>query len=81
MSRSRVRTRDGRLRLRVDLPQDVVAQADRIASETGIEREVVLGDLAASALPDLLAELADDLVARAAKQRLNKARLPALNSR
>jgi hypothetical protein len=61
---------DGRLRLRIDLPPDVVSTAGRIATETGAEREVVLGDLAAVALSGLLAEVAEDLVGRAARRRL-----------
>jgi hypothetical protein len=61
---------DGRLRLRVDLPDDVVNVAERVAAELGTDRELVLGDLAAAALPGLLAELAEETVARSARERL-----------
>lgn len=75
---SRRRTPDDRLRVRVDLPPDVVARAEDIAARTGADREAVLGDLAAAALPDFLAELADDLVGQAAKDRLETGVPPAL---
>jgi hypothetical protein len=68
---------DGRVRLRVDLPPDAVADAERIVSATGLDRETVLGDLAATALPAALAEAADDSVARLARARLCMKRPPA----
>lgn len=67
---STMRRPDGRIRVRTDLPADVVAEAKRIAADTGAELEVVLGDLAAVALPGLFVEVADDLVSRAARERL-----------
>jgi len=67
---STMRRSDGRIRVRTDLPADVVAEAKRIAADTGAELEVVLGDLAAVALPGLFVEVADDLVSRAARERL-----------
>lgn len=66
---------DGRLRLRVDLPDDVVNAAERVAAELGTDLELVLGDLAAAALPDLLAELAEETVARSARERLSRTSL------
>ena len=71
MSRRAVAVRpDGRLRLRVDLPVPVVELADRLVDVTGFDREVILGDLAATGLPSLIAELADNAVARPARRRL-----------
>lgn len=76
--RSAVTRPDGRIRLRVDLPPDVVADAERIVSATGLDRETVLGDLAATALPAALAEAADHSVARPARARLYMKQPPAL---
>ena len=67
--RSIIRT-DGRVRLRVDLPADVLAAADRIVEDTGLDRESVLGDLAAAALPAVLAEAAEQAVGSTARSRL-----------
>jgi hypothetical protein len=49
---------DGRIRLRVDLPVGIVAAAERMAEVIPLDREAVLGDLAAAALPDELADAA-----------------------
>jgi hypothetical protein len=58
------------LRLRVDLPVAVVELANRLVDVTGFDREVILGDLAATGLPSLIAELADNAVASPARRRL-----------
>ena len=47
----------------------MVAGAERIVSATGLDRETVLGDLAATALPAALAEAAENSVARPARTR------------
>ncbi len=60
----------GRATLRVQVPADLLAEAERIANELGEDRAVVLGDLVASALPAALAEAADDLVGAPARERL-----------
>jgi len=72
VSRDRRRTvrPDGRVRLRVEVPAPVVALADRLVETTGLDREAILGDLAAAGLPDVLASLADGAVARPARRRL-----------
>ena len=61
---------DRRVRLRVDLPREVLAAAEEIVKATGLDREVVLGDLAAAALPGLLAQAADRVVGQPARARL-----------
>lgn len=61
---------DGRLPLGADLPVDVLRRAEQIAQESGVELAVVLGDLAAMALPDLLTEMAEGAVAEGARRRL-----------
>lgn len=60
----------GRLTVPVRVPDDLLAEAERIAQRTGEDRAVVLGDLVASALPAALAEAADDFVAAPARERL-----------
>jgi hypothetical protein len=47
----------------VVIPTDLLAEADRIAGERGEDRAVVLGDLAAQALPEALADAAADRLA------------------
>lgn len=66
----------GRATLRVQVPADLLAEAERIANELGVDRAVVLGDLVASALPGALAEAADDLVGVPARGRLAGCLLP-----
>lgn len=66
----------GRATLRVQVPADLLAEAERIANELGVDRAVVLGDLVASALPGALAEAADDLVGVPARDRLAGRPLP-----
>jgi hypothetical protein len=61
---------DGRVRLRVEVPAPVVALADRLVESTGLDREAILGDLAATGLPGVLARLADGAVAGPARRRL-----------
>jgi hypothetical protein len=48
----------GRLTVRVLVPDDLLAEAQRLAAERGLDLAIVLGDLAAEALPDALAEAA-----------------------
>jgi hypothetical protein len=54
----------------VQVPDDLLAEADRIAASLGVDRAIVLGDLVAAALPEALAEAAEDLVGHQAKRRL-----------
>jgi hypothetical protein len=61
-----------RYRAPIELPPGVLAKAQEIADETGMDLEDVLGDLAAAALPGLLAELADEVVSKAARERLTR---------
>jgi hypothetical protein len=63
-------TLPGRTTVPVRVPADLLAEAERIADQLGVDRAVVLGDLVASALPAALAEAADDLVGAPARARL-----------
>jgi hypothetical protein len=67
---------DGRVRLRVEVPVDVAGLVDDLVARSGLDREAVLGDLAAVGLPLLLAELADEAVADDALRRLITIDLP-----
>jgi hypothetical protein len=53
----------GRVTLRVRVPDELLAEADRIAHQRGVDRAIVLGDLVAAALPDALADAARELLA------------------
>lgn len=53
----------GRITIPVRVPDELVAEAERIAELVGKDRAIVLGDLVASVLPDALAEAARDLLA------------------
>ena len=61
---------DGRVRLHVEVPVDIASLVDELVARSGLDRETVLGDLAAVGLPALLAELADEAVAHKALGRL-----------
>ena len=52
----------GRVTLGVVLPDDLLRQVERLATERGVDRAMLLGDLVAEALPDALAEVARDLL-------------------
>jgi hypothetical protein len=52
----------GRLTVRVPVPVGLLIDAQRLAEERGVDVAIVLGDLAAAALPDALADAARDLL-------------------
>lgn len=60
----------GRVTWPVRVPLDLLVEAQRIADRHDVDRAVVLGDLAASAVPGALAEAAEDLVGAPARERL-----------
>jgi hypothetical protein len=57
------RRSDGRLLVRVPLPQEVVDRATEIAEGSGRGLADVLGDLAVAELPEILYEAATELLA------------------
>ena len=61
--RGTLATVPGRVTVRVPVPNALLVEADKLASERSIDRAVVLGDLVAEALPDALADAARDLLA------------------
>lgn len=72
---------DGRVTVRVPIPGDLLAEVDRIASASGVDRAVLLGDLVAQALPEGLAEAARDVLAPHAETLLTEAKsVPSIES-
>ncbi len=54
----------GRVTVRVRVPSDLLARAERIAEERQVDTAVALGDLVAQELPDALAEAARECLAQ-----------------